>query len=185
MESGEKYLSSEELLLRLEKVDWKDVTLKLKAYSLLRIKQHSKIVTDELIKIAVDMANDAIGQLWTEERKWNINYYPDVYSFLKGAVDSLRSNFYKKISKAKNVGLSEETMKDESSFESNFIALDLKDKIMKSFKDDALAALVFEAIADGGKPREISDDLGENIKEVYNAVKRVNRKINEIKHSLD
>ena len=76
-------------------------------------------------------------------------------------------------------------MKDESSFESNFIALDLKDKIMKSFKDDALAALVFEAIADGGKPREISDDLGENIKEVYNAVKRVNRKINEIKHSLD
>ena len=51
MESGEKYLSSEELLLRLEKVDWKDVTLKLKAYSLLRIKQHSKIVTDELINV--------------------------------------------------------------------------------------------------------------------------------------
>ena len=184
MESSQKYLSSEQLLKELHEVAWDDIIKKLKAYSIVKIKKYNNDNSDELVQTAMDIANEAITSLWSEERKWNTNYYPDVFSFLKGAVDSLVSSYYKKLSKNKKVEINENIIDDKSSFESNYIATDLKSVINKSFDDDALAGLVFDSIAQGYKPKEISEDLGVEIKEIYNAVKRVNRKMVEIQKSL-
>jgi len=90
-------LSGEALLDRLRATDWKRIIQQLHYYSLNRLKHFPALAEKyDLKNLANQFADDAIRQVWMEERKWNLTEYPELYDFLKGAVDSLRYNFIKK-----------------------------------------------------------------------------------------
>jgi predicted DNA-binding protein YlxM (UPF0122 family) len=185
MGSVKNYLSTEELLLKLKEQDWGTIIKRLEAYSIIKIKKHSFEFTYDTIQEAIDIAHEAIRLLWTEERKWDINYYPDVYYFLKGVVDSLVSNYFKKLTKYKKIEINENI--GDSTFDNTEVKYDaeqIKKIIGNSFKDDSLAGIIFDCISEGYKPKEISEELDIDINDVYNAIKRVNRKIDEVKKIL-
>ncbi len=178
-ENEKKYLLGEQLLIRLKQEDWDDLIPKLQAYAETKIKAKCLYFTQELKQVALDIANEAIEKLWTEERKWDINYYKTVYSFLLGAIDSLISSYFKEVSKNKKVSLYVTDVRNKTITDNDFEAADLKNNVDELFNDDVDAGLVFDLIVQGCKPSDISKELGIEINKVYNAIKRVNRKLLE------
>src|ERR1700740_875815 len=90
-------LSGDALLEKLRDADWSRLIKQLHYYSLNRLKYFPQLAERYNLKdLAYQFADDAIRQVWMEERVWNIEQYPDLYNFLKGAVDSIRYNFLKR-----------------------------------------------------------------------------------------
>jgi len=177
--SEKKYLLGKQLLLRLKQENWDNLIPKLQAYAVAKIKSKCLYFTQELKQVALDIANESIEKLWTEERKWDIHYYKTVFSFLQGAIDSLISSFFKEINNNKKVRLNDPDILNKTTIDKDFEAADLKNKVDDLFNDDVDAGLVFDLIVQGCKPSDISEELGIEINKVYNAIKRVNRKLLE------
>jgi len=182
-------VSGTELLDILNEQDWKSIIPRLHYYSLNKLQHfpqlHGRFNVNNL---ATYFADEAIKQLWTEERAWNNVYYADVFQFLKGAVDSLRSNFLR----SKEV-VATEPLPDDEIFdfkcdaenpESTLIARDLDEHIKKLFSDDVKAFEVFDGLRHGIKPRDIAGEMNVPVKTVYNAIKRIERKLFLIRKDL-
>lgn len=184
-----KILSASDLLDRLKEEDWTKLIKQLHYYSLNRLQRYHRL--DERFNInnlSTHFADEAIRQLWMQERIWDVNHYADVYDFLKGAVDSLRYNFLK--SKAVNITtyideFMEDTIKaNVADPESQMVIKELEIEIKQIFSTDLEAYHVFECLKNEIAPRHISTDLNIPIKQVYNAIKRIERKLTDLRTDL-
>lgn len=175
-------VTGEELLKRLRAVDWPDLLPKLHYYSINKLQRFPALAERFNVNaLATQLADEAIKQLWTEERAWDLGKYPDVMKFLKSTVDSLRSNFLRSKGVAATVFLSEEhedTIPGQSADpESILIAKEIKMQLKNLFSDEPFGFQVFECIVNRIPPREIGKEINLPVTEVYNIIKRVKRKI--------
>jgi DNA-directed RNA polymerase specialized sigma24 family protein len=182
-------LSPGDLLERLRKENWEKLIRQLHYYSLNRLKKFPQLEKKfNLVNLANHLADEAIRQLWMQERAWDTTHYPDVYVFLKSAVDSLRYNFLKSKEQLVTTFLDEaiaDTMPDSGDDpEAQLETKELEDQVKAIFDGDPEAYQVFDGVKNGLPAREISLELGLPVKEVYNAMKRIDRKLIELRKTL-
>lgn len=182
MDLNKNILSGKQLLNKLNKEDWEKLIPKLHYYSLNKLRRFQFLYDlYNVNNLANEFADEAIRMVWEEQRKWNLSYYPELYSFLKGIVDSLISNFIK----SKEVEITEAIPEGDfidfeqiaRNAEDDFILRETEEEITLILKNDLDAAQVFECLKDGLKPKEIADELNWEINSVYNVLKRVQRKL--------
>ncbi|MGY4540027.1 DNA-directed RNA polymerase specialized sigma24 family protein [Mucilaginibacter sp. UYNi724] len=182
-------LSPGGLLERLRKENWEKLIRQLHYYSLNRLKKFPQLEKKfNLVNLANHLADEAIRQLWMQERVWDTAHYPDVYVFLKSAVDSLRYNFLKSKEQSVTTFLDEamaDTMPDSGDDpQAQLETKELEDQVKAIFDGDPEAYQVFDGVKNGLPAREISLELGLPVKEVYNAMKRIDRKLIELRKTL-
>jgi hypothetical protein len=184
MNLNKNILSGQALLERLDKENWQDIIPKLHYYSLNKLDRFNFLYElYDVNNLATQIADEAIKLVWEEQRKWNTNYYANLYPLLKGIVDSLISNFIN----SKEVEITEALPEYDldkisecvSNPESDFIISEIEMEIANILKDDVDAQEVFDCLKDGLKPREICTELNWEISKVYNSIKRVQRKLKE------
>ncbi|NVM64183.1 hypothetical protein FHW88_002511 [Mucilaginibacter sp. SG538B] len=182
-------ISSEALLERLRGANWEKLIKLLHLYSLNRLKSFPQLAERFDIKnLAYQFADEAIRQLWMEERVWNIVEYPDLYDFLKGAVDSIRYNFLKK----KEVNATtyideviEDTVPNQSPDPQQLLeAQELEAQIKEIFSDDLEAYQIFDCLLNKIPPRDIAAEMNMPVNQVYNTTKRIDRKLTELRKQL-
>jgi DNA-directed RNA polymerase specialized sigma24 family protein len=177
-------LSGRALLVHLNAADWKKILPRLHYYTLNKLQRYT-ILQDmfDVRGLSKQFADEAIRLAWEEQRKWNITYYPELYDFLKGVADSLISNFIK----SKEVEITESLPDDDrtdfgegsESPEDVLIRKETEMEMMRILEGDQKAAQVFDCLKDGLKPREIAEELDWDVQEVYNTIKRVQRKLSD------
>jgi len=182
-------LSSGDLLERLKKENWGKLVKQLHYYSLNRLKKFPQLEERfNLVNLANHFADEAIRQLWMEERAWDTEYYPDVYDFLKSAVDSIRWNFLKSKETSITTFIDEaviNTAEDQiDDPQTQLETKELEAQVKEIFSSDPEAYQVFDCIKDGLPPRDISDELNMPIAQVYNTIKRIDRKLIELRKNL-
>jgi len=189
MKLTDDYISETELKVRLDAVDWEDVIPKLHAYALLRLQRFPMLEGRYNIEnLSNSIADDAIELVFDETRKWKRSAYADVYTFLKGIVDSLIYNFRKK----KEFLLTDQLPEDDFDLhdpsagdpENNMIVREIELQISAILSSDTDALEVFECLKDGLKQKDIAKELNMEIETVRNIVKRVHRKLNDYKVKL-
>jgi len=177
-------LSGKELLRRLDAEDWKSLIPKIHYYALNKLERYP-FLHDlyQVNDLANQFADDAIGMVWEEQRKWNIDYYADLYSFLKGIVDSLVSNFINLREVEVTEAIPEGDYLDFAAIGSDpeyeYVHQETEQEIALILREDEEAAEVFDCLKAGLKPREIVDELGWDIGKVRNVIKRVHRKLKD------
>src|ERR1700743_182825 len=182
-------LTGKALLEKLRDADWKKIIKQLHYYSLNRLKYFPQLAERyNLTDLAYQFADDAIRQVWMEERVWNINQYPDLYIFLKGAVDSIRYNFLKK-KEVKITTYIDEFTEATVPYKQDDPAAKLEvkelDQIVKDiFDGDDEAYQVFDCLKNNMVPRDIAKELDIPASQVYNATKRIERKLTELRKTL-
>lgn len=176
-------LSGKELFDQLNKEDWESILPRLHYYALNKLERFPAL--SELYDVpglSAQLADQAVESLWDETRKWNTEYYDTAYDFLKGAVDSLISNYTKSKTVANTIALPDYDQFDlqygvSSNPEDAYIAKEMEEEIAQILRTDADAAQVFECLRDGLKPREVAVELDIDINEIYNILKRLQRKL--------
>lgn len=182
-------ISGTELLERLEQEKWSTIIPKLQYYSLNKLKRHEYLADRfNINNLAVNFADEAIKQIWLEERRWNIDYYKDVFSLLKGVVDSLIYNFLSS-KEMETTGYISEELEDEITGEeldpeALLRLAELEIEVEELFKEDKQEQAVFLCLKDNLKPREICTELQIDINEIYNILKRVERKLTTLRNKL-
>jgi len=140
-----------------------------------------------------DVAYEAINKVLTGKRQYNKEVYPDFMNFLQSIVDSLiyhlSKSFESKRFKPIPATTTEQGDFEEVEFESRepnpariFIHKDIAERIKgilaQEFKDDVVVNGILECFeADITKPAEIAELLEKNVKDIYNARKRLQRVI--------
>ncbi|MFI5451357.1 hypothetical protein ACHMWN_04295 [Pedobacter sp. UC225_61] len=182
MNLNKNILSGQELWDRLNQEDWAAIIPKLHYYSLNRLQRFDFLHSRYDVKnLSAQFADEAIRMVWEQERKWNTNYYTDLYVLLKGIVDSLHSNFLH----LKETEITEALPEDQETIvsqlasdpEHDYIIKEIEIEIAKILKDDAEAMEIFDCLKNGLKPREISAELDIEIEHIYNIIKRMQRKL--------
>ena len=182
-------LTGQGLLNRLNEEDWRVLIPKLHYYSLNKLQRFSQLEERFNIRnLATYFADEAIKQLWTGERSWNTSYYPEVFQFLAGAVDSLRSNFLR----SKEVTLTEPLPEEDDVHlvytgqdpEKRLISKELENYVRHLFEEDPEASEIFEGLRSGSKPREMALEMHVPVKTIYNGLKRIERKLAGLKNHL-
>jgi hypothetical protein len=182
-------ISSEALLEKLRAANWEKLIKLLHLYSLNRLKSFPQLAERYNINnLAHQFADEAIRQVWMEERVWNIVEYPDLYDFLKGAIDSIRYNFLKK----KEVNITtyideiiEDTVPHQSPDPQEMLeAKELQTQIKTMFGDDEETYQIFDCLLNKMPPRDIAKEMNISVAQVYNATKRIDRKLTELRKQL-
>ncbi|MEO3405885.1 hypothetical protein AAFN85_18380 [Mucilaginibacter sp. CAU 1740] len=176
-------LSGQDLYDRLQLVDWNDLLPKLHYYSLNKLERYPALADMyDIPGLSAQIADEAVKLLWEETRKWNINYYPTASEVLKGIIDSLIYNYVN----SKTVTSTDAMPEDDRVVyeygtspnpEELYIVNETEAEILEILKTDADAAEVFECLRDGLKPREIANELEVDVREIYNIIKRLQRKL--------
>lgn len=185
---GKSIISGKDLLDRLSNENWSEIIPKLQYYSLNKIKRYPFLSNKfNINNLALHFSDESIKQIWLEERTWNINYYKDLYSLLRGAVDSLIYNFLNS-KEIETTNIITDEVEDEltgsTNIESDIIAGEIESEIAKILGEDIDAYNVFNCLKDGLKPKRISEELEIDVKEIYNILKRVDRKLENIRQNL-
>jgi len=147
-----------------------------------------------------DIASEAIIQVLNGKRKYNPEKYSTFMNFLRSAVDSRISHLADTFKRKKMVPLSVVTNNQEDGEEIEFegkestpvtlcmnkdIVEKVKITLAKDFKGDTVVSGLIECFEAGyTKPAEISEVLGIDIKEIYNAQKRLQRAVDKNLQSL-
>ena len=184
MNLNKNIISGKQLLDRLKDENWEVLIPKLHYYSLNKLERYD-FLRDiyDVTNLSTHLADEAIKMVWEEQRKWNINYYEELYPFLKGIVDSLISNFIS----SKEVEITESLPEADNELvssvstdpEREYILKEIENEIISILKDDDDAYQVFDCLKDGLKPKEIGEELDWDINRVYNTLKRVHRKLKD------
>ena len=182
---------------KLDSQDWKSIIVKLTAHVSYRLFTLKDIKMLEG-KTPYDIAIEAIEKLYTGERTWDYEKYPDILNFLKyNIIKSMTNNLFKTINKKSivfiknNENFNEDIEYDffskfgiEGELERELYAKELLDDIEKELKDGD-EWQIFNYRLDGLKNSEISVELGIPINEVENIMKRIKRKLTDIKNELN
>lgn len=182
---------------KLESQDWKSIIVKLTAevrFRLFTLKDKKMLEG----KTPYDIAIEAIEKLYTGERKWDFEKDPDILKFLKyNVIKSMTNNLFETINRKSivfiknNEDFNEDIEYDffrkfgiEDELERELYAKELLDDIEKELKNED-EWQIFNYRLDGLKNSEISNELGIPIKEVENIMKRIKRKLIDIKNELN
>lgn len=173
----------------------KDVTEQLESLTLEKLFQElvnyaqNRMKGDDIIK-AEEIVGDVFEKTILGVRKWNKTYPFKSFLFLsvKSLVSQYNNHFGDKYMNF-NYDFEIEELSD-SDFNQSEIEEDLKNKISKKLKDnipppDEIEEMVFECWMDGmKKSKEIADFWDIDIKEIYKATKRLERKLGPIRETL-
>ena len=188
--------------------EWRVITKRLTIYAScrlarlhwrgLRVKAGQSVVKGNE---ACDLAADAILSVIDGTRTWNRVAYPDLYEFLKGAVDSKVSALVESAENRKsrlapvNPKTGEPATADE--FPSGSLTpaqiiedADWKEKfqsaLVKELSTDELCLGMFDCLHAGITDRsEMAEMLEVTVADIYNAQKRMNRKIEAVTKRLE
>lgn len=161
-----------------------------------------------------DIVMGAINKMFEGERKWNPSKYPDLYIYLKSVVRSDVSHLYEAkeyeiiqpipeteegqeieelldkadptsdhaIHLTSSVLNPEEALIEKENMKNDEVTVDLFFEAIKGDKElEDLAALIMEGYT---KSAEIAEQMGIDVKEVYNLRKRFRRKGKEFRNNI-
>jgi hypothetical protein len=195
MEDTKTIASSEQLTAQLTNRDWERFWLRLMARCawVLRIRYHVKWPNDELKDFSRNAIAEIINKIFiTNERKWNLNKYPDFDRFILSALDSHINNTLKKSNPEVKIGDNDFLLDSNEELDlapdEIIIGKELRDQIfdeLQSCGADDNELLIFECLADGiFKPEEIKRSIGLNDRDFHNAWRKFKRKSEVIKLKL-
>ena len=114
--------------------------------------------------------------------------YPDIYDILKGAVDSIRFNFLRSKEVTTTTFIDEvveSSTKDSTADPQALLETkELEEMVKLIFNSDPEAYQVFDCLKNEMPPRDISIELNIPVTQVYNAVKRIERKLTELRKNI-
>lgn len=144
-------------------------------------------------KEAQDIAHEAICKVLNGKRRYNQEAYPDFMDFLQSIVDSLIYHLVKSFESKRFRPMPADTTDqggyEEIEFEgreptparicvNKDIAERVKDILAQEFKDDVVVKGILECFeADFTKSSDIAELLDKDVKDIYNAQKRLRRVI--------
>ena len=146
-----------------------------------------------------EIAAEAVTSVIDGRRTWNQAAYPDARDFLRGVVDSIISHDVKCVDRERVRSFDHSSdsgrlsVSDTAAPETHFttvvankeLAEFYKSKIIAEIQPDKLALRILECIEAGfDEPKDIAECLGEDVKEINNARKRLQRAIDSIRNSL-
>jgi DNA-directed RNA polymerase specialized sigma24 family protein len=170
----------------LQKHNWAQAFIKLKAYTIALFKLRYKGLTFPKGRTADDLVQEAITSIFDGEstRNWDSAKHPDINKYLMGVISSLMSNLFTSAEMKTTISLSPDTFGTNSPmpFSDSVPELHTKmdlaaliEKIQTDLEDDEIAFFVFGERLDGLPNREIASSLGIEVGDVENAQKRINR----------
>jgi hypothetical protein len=148
-----------------------------------------------------DIASDVIVAVLEGKRNWNEERYPDFLDFLTSVVDSMinalvRSKENRKTQRVEPVD-DEDTEAEERAFVSREPSPDelvqdaewqakFREALVKELEDDSISLGLFDCLHSGFSDRsEIAELLGIGVNDVYNAQKRLERRIEAVMKKFD
>jgi len=153
-------------------------------------------------KCPQDIAFEAISEVLNGTRRYNRETYPNFMDFLKSIADSLIYHFMKsakyeskivkpiptiitKQGEYKQVELEDKVNDPAQTCVNKDIVEKVKDIISQEFNDDAAVKGLLECLeADITKPADMAEVLAVNVKEIYNARKRLQKMMDNKLSSL-
>lgn len=183
------YATKQEIQEHLLQVDLHKIIFKLERYA------HNRINGMNLSVKAIDVVSDILLSIQEdyEGRLWNKTKYPKFERFLFEAVRSHISNSYDKHKNRQEAETGHLYSYQPASYQ-----MEVLDEIdLQSAKKEALACVaelggdaeeecILECWFDGiTKPQEIAEFLGVPVEVIYNATKRLNRKVPQIQKRLN
>ncbi|PWJ42664.1 sigma-70 RNA polymerase sigma factor region 4 domain-containing protein [Sediminitomix flava] len=153
--------------------DWKPLILKLTAYTL-KYMQYKRINLRGIE--SEDLVGEAIEKVFTDKRKCQFSDEESLFDELKSIIRSIVDNTNKKKANQLRADTKDFHEVGQSDFIENDIdAQELDNAIAKQMRGDPELCLVFKALKEGYKPREVSDEYHIPINKVQNAQKKLRR----------
>lgn len=143
---------------------------------------------------ARELVTEAIMRLYRGTRRWDPDQDPDLLDYLRGVVDSLLSSLVRsrdhRVSKER-VDVDEVDLPDDGrpTPEDNLLhaeRLEIENRVLDGLltltkKDPLVADLLDHLYAGEGRPRVIAEKLHCEVNDIYNARKRLDRMLKELK----
>ncbi len=169
----------------LQKADWKRILKELLAFSGYKFPYYQVEFRKELVQ-------ETIKKVLVGEQKWNPQKRPSLLNHLKLVFISVASNEIRSVRNRKKIALHAYSENDK---EDSLINIPLNDKsIEKTIEDRDIIERVYNVVQgediaesvllyiDEGvtSPKEIAKESGVDIKEIYNALRRIRYKASKL-----
>lgn len=176
-----------EVLDRLDAQDWDNLYEDLVAYAQTRLNQVSWVRGPDALpggKDAEDFVQEAIRRLYTGQRTWDYETYPNLQGVLKGIISSMVSNLVTSAEHRRSEDI-EKPGSEEDFYEvvrSSDADVELEgEEILEIMKaavdDDPVLSLVFDAMRRDDPIGEIAEVLEVDRNRVYQLRRNVRRRI--------
>lgn len=163
------------LLKTLDAQDWDNIIIRLTAYVI----QYCKWKRYRLPKglEADDIALSAIEKTYSHKRTWDYEKEPDLLNHLQSVANSIIINELKTggASETSTDGISDCYIAIENTQEEEMYSKQLDEEIAAAMRGDPTMCLVYKALKDGLRPREIAQEYAISKPEVQAAQKRLRR----------
>jgi len=152
----------------LDQQDWKDLLPRLVRIGLYLLRKNNVGVALESTsagKTVEDFVMDAIMKLYTGERRWDMQKYPNLLYYLLGILRSLISHEFERRENRTLVFVEDLPEHGPGAGNNVWLELEIVDGFMleefKEFvKDDPGLETFVSYLAEGHKPREIAQEMG-------------------------
>ena len=155
----------------LDSHKWEDTIVLLTAYVINLCKFHRYRLPAQTEP--EDIVMDAIDKVYAEDRNWDPEKDPDLNRFMHSVVKSMLSNTMT----ARQTVMTElddsVVVSNEPDAEYELRFEELNNRISASVSNDSALALVYKALKDGMRPKEITEEYTLEIRIVRNAQKRL------------
>jgi len=194
----------------LREADWENITLELTDYAVMKVKRlRWRTGSYESLpqgKTPDDLAYDAIEKVLSGDRRWNPNKNPNLLNYLKTVVDSLVSHLVES-EEHKRVQRLPETkdgvdLEEMLPLDSRLLAHRPKNpeeillekerekqvwsKIIEAANGDIELEVLVEALKeDYAKPGEIAQEWQLDVKEVYQSIRKLKRRIAKLEENQE
>ncbi|WP_285011102.1 RNA polymerase sigma factor [Pedobacter faecalis] len=166
---------NESLLKILDAQDWDNVIIRLTAYVI----QYCKWKRYRLPKglEAEDIALSAIEKIYSGKRAWDYQKEPDLFNHLQSVANSVIINELKSAgaSETSTDGIANHYHTVENTQEEEMYSKQLDQEIAAAMRGDPTLCLVYKALKDGLKPKDIAEEYAISKPEVQAAQKRLRR----------
>lgn len=187
-------ISGKALMIALHEQLTEELYLKLLTHTIYRLRYRYglKKSTESLKMRSYEFIQEVLSLVFLDEtRKWNIEKYPDLQSFLRGAIDSHLYNSFT-TTNPEIAGhedyVFEQANRPNENIHETILGVELKTQIMQMLEiagSDDEELLVFECFFDGiQKPSAIRKELGISESDFNKIWRRVQRKREKLKTKL-
>lgn len=190
IEEDEKHTSElpcSDVLRRLDEAEWDEMYPRLVSYAKFKLQGVTWLGGHPPGGVEPrDLAQEAIASLYTGRRTWDVAIHHDLEVVLKAIVRSEVSHLSGKADNQTRQALSDGPGVDGwghdapsmcPSPEQILVENELIKTIEDLLEDDEDAGMVFLYIQEGIKPKEIAEELGKPVAEIYSISKRIRRRI--------
>lgn len=180
----------------LQKHNWEEVFIKLKAYAASLLKHRYRGLSFPKGRTLEDFVQGAIASIFDPDstRNWDCQNHPDIIKYLMDVISSMMSNLFTSAEMKTTSNFSQSQVETVPSlYEAADSPLDLNARmdlesligqVQNDLAGDEEACFVFMERLDGLPNREIAQSLGYEVRVVENAQKRINRVIEKYKKKL-